>query len=162
MADDEDEAMDIAALSLLADALPAVEPPAALRQRLLSELEGPHRFAPLAQEIADTFAVPLPAVLAALARIDDGAAWLGAAVPGPRILPLHGRTVISQLAPGTKIPHHGHKARELTYVLDGLLISNGTPHGRGSCMDMAPGMEHALEVSDEGDCIVVFSVQRSG
>jgi len=160
MADTEDEAMDVAALSLLADALPAVEPPPALRERLLAELAGPQRFAPLAQEISDTFAVPLPAVLAALARIDDDAAWLLPSPSGPHILPVQGRTVISRLAAGTVIPRHRHKARELTYVLDGLLISDGAEHGRASCIDMAPGTEHALVVGDEGDCVVVFAVQQ--
>lgn len=157
MANSEDEDMEVAALSLLADALSPVEPPAALRQRLVAELQGTHRFAPLAQEIADTFEVPLPAVLAALARIDDAAAWLGAPSPGPQILPLHGRTVISRLKAGTRIPHHGHKAREITYVLDGTLVSDGVEHRRASCMEMAPGTTHALHVSEDEDCMVVFT-----
>jgi anti-sigma factor ChrR (cupin superfamily) len=157
MANSEEEDMDVAALSLLADALPPIEPPAEWRERLISALAGPQRFAPLAQEIADTFEVPLTAVLAALARVDDDAAWLGAPSPGPQILPVHGRTVISRLNAGTRIPHHGHKTREITYVLDGTLLSDGVPHRRASCVDMAPGTTHALHVSDDEDCMVVFT-----
>jgi quercetin dioxygenase-like cupin family protein len=157
MANTEVEDMDVAALSLLADALAPVAPPSVLRERLVAELAGPQRFAPLAQEISDVFEVPLPAVLAALARVDDDTAWLGAPSPGPQILPVHGRTVISRLNAGTRIPHHGHKAREITYVLDGTLVSDGEEHRRASCMDMAPGTTHALHVSDDEDCMVVFT-----
>jgi hypothetical protein len=156
MASQSDDDKDLAALALLADILPPVAPPAAARARLLAALNGPARFAPLAREIAETFLVPVEAVLAGLARIDDDSAWLGAPSPGPSILPVHGRVVISRLPAGTRIPQHAHKTREVTYVLDGLLISDGTPHRRASCMDMAPGTEHALQVSDDEDCIVVF------
>jgi hypothetical protein len=156
MASQGDDDKDLAALSLLADVLPPAQPRAAARARLLAALNGPARFAPLAQEIADTFTVPVAAVLAGLSRIDDDSAWLGAPSPGPSILPVHGRVVISRLPAGTRIPQHAHKTREVTYVLDGLLISDGTPHRRASCMDMAPGTAHALQVSDDEDCIVVF------
>ena len=158
MANKETDDMDLEALTLLADALPPVPVPVLARARFHHELKGSARFAPLAQEISELFSAPLPAVLAALARIDDASAWLALPAPGPQILPLHGRVVISRLAAGTKIPRHTHKARELTYVLDGLLVSDGVEHGRAEHMDMAPGTEHALHVSDDEDCVVVFAV----
>lgn len=157
MADEEDE-MDLEALSLLAEALPPVAVPEHARARLHHALTGAARFLPLAQDIADRFEAPLPAVLAALARIDEPSAWLSLPAPGPQIIPLHGRTVISRLSAGTRIPRHVHRAREVTYVLDGRLVSDGVEHGRAECMDMAPGTEHALYVSDDEDCVVVFAI----
>jgi len=157
--DSEDDDMNTQALSLLAEALPAAAVPASARARFYAELTGTHRYAPLCQEIADTFEVPLAAVHAALERMDDESAWLSLPAPGPKVLPLHGRCVISRLAAGTRIPRHTHQARELTYVLDGLLVSDGIEHGRGACMDMAAGTEHALEVSPGEDCVVVFATQ---
>jgi len=153
---ENDEELDLEALSLLADALPIVAPPPELRARLHAELTGSARFAPFAQEIADTFQTPLSVVLAALARIDDHAAWLGSP-SGPGVLPMHGRAVISRLPAGTRIPRHTHTAREITYVLDGTLISDGVEHGRASCVDMAPGTSHELRVGDEDACLVVFA-----
>lgn len=153
---EKDEDMILAAMSLLVDALPIAAPPLELRARLHAELTGAARFAPFAQEIADTFDAPLQVVLAALARIDDQAAWLGSR-SGPGILPVHGRTVISRLPAGTRIPRHTHEARELTYVLDGSLISDGVEHRRASCLDMAPGTAHALSVGEQEACLVVFA-----
>jgi anti-sigma factor ChrR (cupin superfamily) len=70
---------------------------------------------------------------------------------------VHGRTVISRLPAGTRIPRHTHEAREITYVLDGILISDGVEHRRAACLDMAPGTAHALRVSEEDACLVVFA-----
>ena len=156
MTDTKDDDMDLEALTLLAEALPAVEPPPSARARLHEELTGRERFAPFAQEISDTFEAPLPKVLSALARIEDDTAWLGSPSPGLRILHVHGRTVISRLPAGTQIAHHKHTTRELTYVLDGVLVSDGVAHGRAACLDMAPGTEHALHVADGDECLVVF------
>jgi quercetin dioxygenase-like cupin family protein len=149
--------MDIEALSLLADVLPPVAVPEHARARFHAELHGAQRFAPLAQEIAELFSVPLPTLQAALARVDDESAWIALPAPGPQLLPVQGRVVLSRLAAGTRIPHHAHKARELTYVLDGIIVSDGVEHGRSECMDMAPGTAHALHVSDDDDCLVVFA-----
>ena len=146
----------LALLAPLAHVLPEVRPSASARASLLERLRGPARFAPFASEIAAAFDAPLPAVLSALSRIDDPTAWLGP-VPGARVLPLHGRVVVSRLPAGTRIPHHQHATRELTYVLDGTLISDDTEHQRGACLDMAPGTGHALRIGDADECLVVFT-----
>jgi hypothetical protein len=158
---EEDERMDDAAMSLLAERLPPSAPPSEARARLLAELKGPQRFAPFAAEIAERFGAPLPVVQAALARIDDASAWLKSPKSTLDLLPVHltmnGAVVISRLAAGTRIPKHKHAVREVTYVLDGELITDGDSHGRAACLDMAEGTEHELQVSDEEDCLVVFA-----
>lgn len=143
-------------LELLADALPAEQVPADARALFHAELRATSRYAPFALEIARIFAVPLETVRVALARVDDPSAWLAMPAPGSAVLPLHGRVVISRLPAGTKIPRHTHKARELTYVLDGVLVSDGVEHSRASCCDMPPGTAHELHVAGDHDCLVVF------
>jgi quercetin dioxygenase-like cupin family protein len=158
---EEDEDMDDAALSLLAETLPAIAPPSEARARLLAQMKGPQRFAPFAEEIAARFGAPLPVVQAALARIDEPAAWLKSPTLSLSLLPVHltssGAVVISRLAAGTRIPKHKHTVREVTYVLDGVLVSDDKAHGRAACLDMPAGSEHALQVSDDEECLVVFA-----
>lgn len=157
MTDELEDDKDAEALALLVDGLPAVQPPAHARARLLAELTGAARLTPLAREVAERFGVPLARVLEAFARIDDDGAWHGSPAPGPAFLPLHGRTVISRLPAGTRIPRHTHALRELTFVLDGSIFSDGVEHRRASVMDMAPGTAHALHVSGAQSCLVVFA-----
>jgi quercetin dioxygenase-like cupin family protein len=158
---EEDEDMDEAALSLLAETLPAVPVPSEARARLFAQIDGPLRFAPFAEEIAARFGAPVAVVRAALARIDDPSAWLKSPTSSLSLMPVHltstGAVVISRLAAGTRIPKHKHAVREVTYVLDGVLISDDRAHGRAACLDMPPGSEHALQVSEDEECLVVFA-----
>lgn len=158
---DHDRERELKLLELLADALPAQPVPADARALFLAELRHGSRYAPFANEIAQRFAVPLESVRLALSRIDDPSAWLVMPAPGSAVLPLHGRVVISRLPAGTKIPRHKHRTREITYVLDGILVSDGVEHRRASCCDMAVGTEHELHVGGDDDCMVVFLSQPS-
>lgn len=153
-----------AALSVLADALPPVPPPPPLRDRLLAALRGPARYAPFIAEIARGFDLTADAVRDAFARMNEPDAWQPALVPGSSFLTTDAlraaRTVISRLPAGTRIPNHGHAGRELTYVLDGELIENGSAQiGPGQLLDMNLGDEHALAVADDAECLVVFSLR---
>ncbi len=156
MADANDDDGDLEAMSLLAAALPPIEPSPADRSRFQQALQRA-RFAPFAREIAEKLAIAPELLLTALERVDDDDAWIGPPTLALRILPVRGRVVISRLRAGTIIPHHRHATREFTYVLDGVLISAGTEHGRAACLDMAPGTEHELRVSADSDCLVVFA-----
>jgi len=147
---------DLQTLSVIAEALPLVEPAPAARIRFCQALQRA-RFAPFAREIADRLSIPSESVLAALERVDDDA-WIGLPTQGLRILPVQGRVVIARLRAGTRIPRHRHPTREFTYVLDGVLIIAGVEYRRAACLDMAPGTRHdELRVSEDGDCTVVFA-----
>jgi anti-sigma factor ChrR (cupin superfamily) len=159
--DDSPHHADAAAWALLADALPAADVPSEARARFHALIAGAERFAPLAPEIAEVFDAPLDSVRSALSRIDEPAAWVALPVPGLQVMPVHARgqgaVVIAKLRAGTRIPRHTHRTRELTYVLDGVLITEGGERGRAACLDMAEGSEHALDVGPAEDCLVVFA-----
>jgi hypothetical protein len=157
MADANDDDRDLEAMSLLAASLPPVEPSPAARSRFQQALHRA-RFAPFAPEIAEKLSIPTEILLAALERVDDDDAWIGLPTQTLRFLHVRDRIVISRLRAGTHIPHHRHATREFTYVLDGVLLAGEVEHGRAACLDMPPGTEHELRVSEDGDCLVVFAL----
>ena len=151
------------ALTLLGEALEPRLPDPQVRARLLDALRGRERWSPFAAEVARAFALELAAVREALAQIHDGNAWHPGFWPGSRLLITpqlrSAQTVIATLPPGIQIPRHRHAARELTYVLDGVLVENGSlRHEAGTLLDMSKGSEHEVSVPPDSDCLVVFGI----
>ena len=164
-AEPNDDGAVQATLAALADALDPGTPDPSVRPRLLAALRGPERWAPFAAEVAHAFGLELAAVREALGQVDDRSAWHPGFWPGSSLLitpALRGaQAVIARLPSGTRIPRHQHAARELTYVLDGVLIENGgTQHRAGTLLAMAPGSEHDVAVPDDDECLVVFGIAR--
>jgi quercetin dioxygenase-like cupin family protein len=163
--DEAQGAVDEGAYALLGEALDPRAPDPQVRARLLAALRGPERWSPFAAELARWFALELGAVREALQQIHDGKAWHPGFWPGSRLLITpqlrSAQTVIATLPPGIQIPSHRHAARELTYVLDGVLIENGSRrHEAGTLLDMPVGSEHEVSVPDDSDCLVVFGIGR--
>jgi anti-sigma factor ChrR (cupin superfamily) len=136
-----------------------------VRARLLAQLHGPERFAPFAAEVARAFSLPVADAQEALRLVQGSEGWVPGLWPGSQIFftpqLIKANTVISRLAPGTRIPRHLHGTRELTYVLDGVLLEDdATRHSSGTCLDMPAGSEHDVGVPADADCLVVFSVAR--
>ena len=165
---DDDDA-DAAALAAdetwarFASALSPRAPAPAVREKLLAELRGAERWAPFAGEIARAFGLPLDATRQALARTSDAAAWQPGFWPGswfsstPELQ--RARTVIARLPAGTHIPAHRHAGRELTYVLHGELLEDGSMrHLPGTLLDMPAGSQHEIAVAPGAECIVVFAL----
>jgi len=168
-ADELDEDADAAAReeawSLLSESLEPRSPDSAVRARLLAALKGPERFAPFAAEVATHFGLPLADAREALRQVQGSEGWVPGFWPGSQLFLtptlMRANTVIARLAPGTCIPRHGHAARELTYVLDGVMLEDQTTrHLSGTLIDMASGSEHEVGVPADADCLVVFSVAR--
>ena len=182
-ADEQDESADAAAAldteatkakeaeeaaeawSLLSESLEPRSPDPAVRARLLALLEGAERFAPFAAEVASTFGLPVADAREALRRVRGTEGWVPGLWPGSQIFftptLMRANTVISRLAPGTRIPRHLHATRELTYVLDGVLLEDDAiRHLSGTFLDMPAGSEHDVSVPADADCLVVFSVAR--
>jgi putative transcriptional regulator len=163
MSGDESERHgDTATMTLLAEGLEPSAPDPDVRARLLEALRGPERWAPFAAEVARAFGVELAAAREALGRVHDPAAWVPGFWPGSRVLItqqlMKAQTVISELPPGIRIPRHRHGGRELTYILDGVLVENESlRHGAGKLLDMTAGSEHEVSVPDDSECLVVFS-----
>jgi quercetin dioxygenase-like cupin family protein len=149
------------AWSALALGLEPEPPNPALRARLLAQLAGPERFALFAEDLSRAFGVTREAALHALRRIPDPSAWRPGLHAGTQLLSTdalsEARVVIARLPAGTLIPKHYHHGREATLVLQGLLIEDGrTEHGPGALLDMPAGSAHAIAVSDQAGCLVVF------
>ena len=152
-------------LAALAEALEPGSPDPAVRVRLLAALRGPERWSPFASEVAAAFGLELSAAREALALVHDGSAWHPGFWPGSRSLITpslrQAQAVIAKLPGGIRIPQHRHAVRELTYVLDGVLIENGTTHHRaGTLLAMEPGSAHEVSVPDDDECLVVFGIAR--
>jgi anti-sigma factor ChrR (cupin superfamily) len=93
----------------------------------------------------------------------DPGAWRPSFLPGSESLstPALGRAhaVISRVPAGTRIARHGHSRRELTYVLDGELVEDGTRRlGPGELLAPEIGSEHEISVGGTDDCLVVFAI----
>jgi quercetin dioxygenase-like cupin family protein len=149
------------AWSALAQGLEPEAPNGAVRARLLEQLAGPERFALFADDLSQAFRVTREAALQALRRVSDASAWRPGLLAGSQFLATdalsEARVVIARLPAGTRIPTHHHDDREITLVLQGLLIEDGRrQHGPGALLDMPAGTEHAITVSDQADCLVVF------
>jgi quercetin dioxygenase-like cupin family protein len=152
----QDEAWSTLALSLT-----PVAPAPEVRARLLAALSGPERFTLFAAEVARAFELSPETAREALRAIDDESAWSEGELPGSVFLStpalLAARVFISRLPARTRIPKHPHPSREVTMVLEGLLIEDGCKqHGPGAVLDMSPGTEHEIVVGADAACTVVF------
>ena len=125
-------------------------------------MPGPERASALfAQELSRAFRVTREAALQALRRVSDASAWRPGLLPGSQLLTTDALSevgaVIARLPAGTRIPTHQHRGRETTFVLQGLLIEDGrAQHGPSALLDMPAGSAHAITVSDQAECLVVF------
>jgi hypothetical protein len=147
---------------MLATALTPLQPATETRTQWLARLRGPERFTLFAGDVARLFGVSRLDALDALRMIHRDEAWVPGQLFGSRLLTTPAltaqRTVISQLPAGVCLPKHSHAIRELTFVLDGCLIENGVARRTtAAVLDMPIGSEHALQVSDDEPCLVVFS-----
>jgi hypothetical protein len=147
------------------EARTAIAPSPAQRDRLLASLSGSERFTLFAGDVARTFGVTVDDARAALRLVQDPRAWHPGSVPGvswlttPALAKLD--VVIARLAVDMRIPKHPHSSREITLVLDGLLIEDGDRTLRaGDVLDMAIGTEHEIAVAGEHACLAVFFPAR--
>lgn len=63
-----------------------------------------------------------------------------------------------RLAPGRKVPAHGHDALELTVVLQGALSDGKTVYRRGDLLIGEPGVVHRPQSVGDIDCVCFAAV----
>jgi anti-sigma factor ChrR (cupin superfamily) len=139
----------------------ASEPDPKIRSRLLESLAGPERYTLFAGDVARAFDVSVLHARSALRAIADASAWRAGAIPGSRVLAdvelAANGTVIADLPLGMYIPVHAHAERELTFVLDGVLVDDAQRRfGPGELLDMSVGTAHSITVVGEHACLAVF------
>jgi hypothetical protein len=164
MMDDQHDSDDEATWALLASTLDPIEPPRALRDRVLADVRGAERFTRFVPDVARRFALSADAARAALRQIPNPDAWQPGLMLGARVIAIEHDAfylMLARLPAGTRIGRHPHFAREITMVLDGVLAEDGgARYTDGAVCDMAPGSEHAVEVAGDDECLVVFAIER--
>lgn len=162
MTRDPDDTLDPELLAAWAEAsLVSEAPPSGARARLLEALGGIDRFRLLLDALGRLTDLGAEALAAVLRQIDDDAAWIDGSAgvqyfhftPGPGApTPQAG---IVRLRPGAVFPRHRHLAREVSFVLDGVLIEDGRRHGPGAVVESAAGSEHAYAAGEGRDLLLV-------
>jgi len=151
----------------LADPLAHEAPPEPLRSRLLRTLAGPDRFAPFFDDLGRLFALPLETIRKLLARI-DGQEWettlLGVPLEGARLFHFGAGPALAargaaggvvRIDPGVTFPRHGHKGREVTYVLEGGYCADGRVYGPGSAIEVTTDLSHDYTAAPERDLVMM-------
>lgn len=70
-----------------------------------------------------------------------------------------GSLYMLNIAPGTKIPEHGHKGIELTQVLKGSFSDDVGYFGTGDIVDLDDDVEHQPIVDSDEPCICLIASQ---
>jgi quercetin dioxygenase-like cupin family protein len=158
-----DPSDDPTLLALWATALSKEAPPSDQRARLMAALEA-EPFLPFCAELARHVDLSQQEVRALLAQSAKPDAWTRSTPPvagyidfepGPRVAPL--RAGFVKLSGGARLARHEHLERELTFVLEGVLIDDGDRrYLPGDIIDMPIGSAHALSVPDDGKATVVL------
>lgn len=157
-------------LLALGDALEPVEPPPALRSRLLDGISSKGRFARFAETTARLLDIGLEQARAFLDRLDDASlfeqAFPGAAFwwvdGGPRVADAVRGFVRVQA--GTDFPHHEHIGDEIVLIIQGSYVDTtfNTVHGAGAEVLMPAGTSHEYKVPADGPDLLVLSVTQRG
>ena len=107
----------------------------------------------------------VPAPLARLLNSGlDGIAWKTVA-PGVAKYPLpvsraaRSRLTMLKIAPGTKVPDHGHGGMELTLVLKGSYRDTFGRFGPGDLADLDEHVEHQPVVDSTEPCICIVATE---
>lgn len=155
------------ALAATAERLAPALAPVDLRSRLVDTLRGVDRFAPFFDDLVRLFDLPVETIRKLLARI-DGFDWetslLGVQLHGaelfhfpvgPRLRDSGAAGGVVRIRAGVTFPQHRHHGDEVTFVLEGGYIADGTTYGPGSLIPMSTGTEHDYQSAPERDLVIM-------
>jgi putative transcriptional regulator len=149
--------------ALLDEIAPATVDPAALNRALrLLDAEPsapPPEKAPPARP-AMPAGVSLPA---SLARRDIGGwRWIAPGVRSCSVtLPKSSasRAFLLEIAPGVRVPHHGHEGDEMTCVLRGSFRDGETRYAAGDVSHVDASTEHEIVVDSDVPCVCLIAIE---
>jgi len=131
-------------VSLLPLAAPEVEPPPAVRTRLLDRIGGEAR--------PSQGASTAEGVLVRAGETD----WKDGPAAGVQYRPLRGsKTMLVRMAANTWLPAHDHKFAEQCLVLEGSITSEGVTANAGDYTYMPPGSVHSAIYSEGGALFLI-------
>lgn len=154
-----------AAASMLALAVEPITPPPKLRERLLDECRGRHRFEPFVDRVAALFDLASDRIRAIFELFDTQAGWTPM-YPGAAFYDLEGGPALGdataglvRIAAGLPFPRHQHIGEERVMVLQGAFVDDsGKRVEPGQLVIMPDGSEHAFRVVSEQELLYVVVV----
>ncbi|HKP62785.1 MAG TPA: cupin domain-containing protein [Polyangiales bacterium] len=166
----EAELLSGAGLLAFGDALEAIEPPPALRTRLLDELTSKGRFARFAEGTAKLLDIGLEQAKALLDRLDELSNF-EPAFPGASFFWVDGGPSVAnavrgfiRVKAGTDFPEHEHIGDEIVLVLQGSFVDTTCKqaYGVGAQVLMPAGTSHEYTVPADGPDLLKLSVTQQG
>jgi quercetin dioxygenase-like cupin family protein len=159
--------MDPEVASLLALAVEPIEPPPALRARLLAELGGRERFAPFVDRVAALFDLAAERVRVILERFDRDDGWT-VMFPGAAFSDLEGGPALGEataglvrIGAGLSFPPHVHIGEERVLVLQGAFEDDSGQRVRAGQLTVMPhGSKHSFRVVSEQELLYVVVVNQ--
>ena len=123
--------------------VPRREPPAALRDAIMSAA-----------------GIQPAAAPAKFTYLTSEEGWNAPLFPGARIKPLFNnpkghRAFLLELQPGAHLPEHPHEGYEECLILQGDLVNEGRRLGPGDYVRATPGTQH-LDVYSESGCLCII------
>lgn len=152
----------------LAATLPAVEPAATVRARVLAAAAAKGRLAAFADAVERLFQVPREKALALLDAVDAADAWEPGPVPGLALMHLKGGPALAaadtgfvRFPAGMPWPLHKHLGDELMLIVEGGFVDDrGQAYGPGDVLRMPPGSQHAFDIRPDRDCVAAVVVHE--
>jgi hypothetical protein len=168
--DVEDAASVDLGLSYVITDLPAVQPPAGLRERMLGAARPEERLARYAEPICALLGIERAEALALLARIDEPSAWLDL-LPGISLLPAPAGSRAQgalrgfvRVRAGVEFPEHSHLGEEAVMIMQGYYTDNvtGQVFGPGDVPCHAVDTQHSFRVFADGPDLLGLVVAHGG
>jgi hypothetical protein len=139
-------------------------PPARVRSRLLSAIEGSSRYLPFSQVLSRHFDLSLEEVGGLLRRASEAPNWIVGVEPVRRYLDFRPgacavapRAGLVWLAAGGRIPAHRHLDPERMVVLEGVVSDDAGRCARaGELLEIPVGASHVVQVDPAGDALVAL------
>lgn len=75
------------------------------------------------------------------------------------VAPGSGSLLLLRIAPGMKMPEHGHGGNELTMILAGSYSDTTGHYGPGDVADLDENIEHSPKVDSDVDCICLVATE---
>lgn len=148
---------------VLLESMSPSEVDARLFERTLERLDearpanGPSHRAP---RVVPELGIPLPPPLAG--RATTGWRWMGPGMAFSRIAvpdDPSAKLILLKIAPGRRMPTHGHSGEELTLVLKGAFEDEHGRYGPGDLAEEDGDSEHTPMVTGTEDCICLASIE---
>jgi hypothetical protein len=157
-------------LSYVTTDLPAVHPPADLRERLLDAARAQDRLERYAEPICALLGIDRAEALALLGRIEDPAAWFDL-LPGIQLLPAPAGKLARgalrgfvRVRAGTEFPEHSHLGDEAVMIMQGYYTDTvtGEVFGPGDTPRMSMDTHHSFRVFEDGPDLLGLVVAHGG